>query len=64
MKPVTLWYRKLSKEQHLEFNHLADGHTTEPLPVGMNKAQSQQWKNGEWDFELAHLTDAGVVVHS
>ena len=64
MKPVTLWYRRFTAEQHLEFNHLEDGHNTSGTPVAVSKEQAQNWKNGQWDFEHAYLDKDSRVVRS
>lgn len=61
-KPVTLWYRRLNKDQSLEFNHLEDGHNFSNIPKAMSKEQASQWKNGEWDFAHGTMDENHVVT--
>ena len=57
---ATLWFRW--NGERWDFNHLEDGHCTNPGPTPKHESHNHVWKGGKWRADHVYLVD-GVVYH-
>lgn len=66
MKEITIWerYKKDDKDNwYWEHNHISDGYDSNiAIPEGINKAQTNNWKNAQWRSFKGFLDDKYVVT--
>lgn len=64
LRPITVWEMWVGprRDQHLEHNHIEDGHSERLYPLAKFPEQKAAWHGQTWVRTHAYLNEASQVI--